>query len=151
MSSHPERPDNMIQRALAALTMLTLGACTNVNMQGTLDQVTSAFTSDQQDELYDSVYRDTPDAAPRPEPLSRRGNPPSYQQNGQTYTVLNSAVGFLETGGAQVYPTNFHGKRTANGEVYDMFAMSAGHKSLPLPSYVRVTHKRSGRSVVVRV
>ncbi len=92
-----------------------------------------------------------PDAVPRPEPRSRGGNAPTYSVFGKTYRVLDDARGFRERGYASWYGKKFHGNTTANGEVYDMFQMTAAHKSLPLPSYVRVTRIDNGKSVVVRV
>ncbi len=92
-----------------------------------------------------------PDAVPHPEPRSRLGNPASYVVNGHRYYVLASARGYVERGIASWYGTKFHGRRTSSGEPYDMYAMTAAHKTLPLPTYVRVTNLRNGRSVVVRV
>ena len=74
-----------------------------------------------------------------------------YTVGGVTYQPLPSASGYEETGQASWYGTKFHGRQTANGEIYDMFKMTAAHKTLPLPSYVRVTHVENGRSVVLRV
>jgi len=74
-----------------------------------------------------------------------------YQIAGKWYYPLASATGYNEIGTASWYGTKFHGKKTANGERYDMHAMSAAHKTLPLPSMVRVTNLENGRSVVVRV
>lgn len=92
-----------------------------------------------------------PNAEPRSEPLSRSGNPTSYVVFGKRYYTLQSARGYRERGIASWYGTKFHGRRTSNGEIYDMYAMTAAHKSLPLPTYVRVTNLRNGRWVVVRV
>ncbi|WP_352887302.1 septal ring lytic transglycosylase RlpA family protein [Sinimarinibacterium thermocellulolyticum] len=92
-----------------------------------------------------------PDAVPRSEPRSRSGNAPTYSVFGRTYRVLDDARGFRERGIASWYGKKFHGNRTANGEVYDMYQMTAAHKSLPLPSYARVTRLDDGRSVVVRI
>jgi len=92
-----------------------------------------------------------PDAIPRNEPLSRGGNQASYEVFGKRYYVLNSAEGFTERGVASWYGNKFHGNQTSNGEIYDMYAMTAAHKRLPLPSYVRVTNLKNQRSVVVRV
>lgn len=74
-----------------------------------------------------------------------------YKVRGQWYYPLASANGYDKTGVASWYGTKFHGKKTANGERYDMHAMSAAHKTLPMPSMVRVTNLDNGRSVVVRV
>ena len=74
-----------------------------------------------------------------------------YRVGGRTYYPLSTARGYDKTGIASWYGRDFHGKRTANGERYDMHALSAAHKTLPLPSLVRVTNLENGRSVVVRV
>ncbi len=92
-----------------------------------------------------------PDAVPRREPLSRGGNSPVYSVFGKTYRVLTDARGFRENGYASWYGKKFHGATTANGETYDMYRMTAAHKSLPLPSFARVTRLDTGKSVVVRV
>lgn len=92
-----------------------------------------------------------PDAVPRAEPRSARGNPPFYEVMGRRYYVMNDGVGHRERGVASWYGTKFHGRTTSSGEPYDMYAMTAAHKTLPLPTYVRVTHRGNGRSVVVRV
>jgi rare lipoprotein A len=92
-----------------------------------------------------------PDAVPRVEPRSLLGNPPFYEVAGRRYVVLPSAAGYVERGIASWYGPQFHGLRTATGEPYDMFAMTAAHKTLPLPCYARVTNLSNGRSVVVRI
>ncbi len=92
-----------------------------------------------------------PDAVPRVEPRARFGNPPVYEVMGQRYEVLPSASGYLERGVASWYGPDFHGVATSTREPYDMYAMTAAHKTLPLPCYVRVTNLANGRSVVVRV
>jgi rare lipoprotein A len=92
-----------------------------------------------------------PDAVPRIEPRSPLGNPPFYEVAGRRYVVLPSASGYVERGIASWYGPQFHGLRTATGEPYDMFAMTAAHKTLPLPCYARVTNLANGRSVVVRI
>jgi rare lipoprotein A len=91
------------------------------------------------------------DATPKPEPRSKYGNPPDYEVFGQRYFVLNSATGYKERGRASWYGTKFNGRRTSSGEPYDMFQMTAAHKTLPLPTYVRVTRVSSGKSVIVKV
>lgn len=92
-----------------------------------------------------------PDAVPRKEPLSRYGNPETYEVFGRTYRVKRSARGHIERGTASWYGPGFHAERTSSGEPYDMYAMTAAHKTLPIPAYVRVTNLDNGRSVVVRV
>jgi rare lipoprotein A len=92
-----------------------------------------------------------PDAVPRVEPRSRSGNPPFYEVDGRRYFVLGTSDGYLERGVASWYGPDFHGGRTATGDKYDMYAMTAAHKTLPLPCYMQVTNLGNGRSVVVRV
>ena len=93
----------------------------------------------------------TADAVPRAEPPSRRGNPASYTVHGQRYQVMASNTGFRERGIASWYGDKFHGRPTSSGEPYDMYKMTAAHKSLRLPTYVRVTNLDNGKSVIVRV
>jgi len=92
----------------------------------------------------------TPDAIPRIETFLARANRP-YVALGRSYTPLTSDVAFRERGAASWYGRQFHGNRTASGEIYDMFAMTAAHPTLPIPSYVRVTAMRTRQSVIVRV
>ena len=92
-----------------------------------------------------------PDPKPRIEPRSRYGNPPSYVVFGRRYTLLPSADGYLERGTASWYGPGFHAERTSSGEPYDMYAMTAAHKTLPIPVYAEVTNLRNGRRVVVRI
>ena len=92
-----------------------------------------------------------PDAVPKWEPRSKKGNPPFYSVLGKRYVVLGSSDNFVERGVASWYGPTFHGVATSNGEQYDMYGMSAAHKTLPLPAYARVTNLRNGKSVVVRI
>lgn len=107
------------------------------------------------------VYRDgapdgypdlshTPDAVPRAEPYNR-GNMRSYTVLGRTYRPMKTSRGFVQQGIASWYGSKFHGNKTANGERYDMYAMSAAHRRLPLPSYVQVRNLENGRTTIVRV
>lgn len=82
---------------------------------------------------------------------SKRGNPSSYVVFGKRYHVLDSSDGFVQRGIASWYGTKFHGRPTSSGEVYNMHAMSAAHKTLPIPVYVHVKNLDNGRSLVVRV
>ena len=91
-----------------------------------------------------------PDAEPRQEPLSETGNKP-YSALGKRYVPMSSARGYRKRGTASWYGKKFHGKRTSSGERYDMYAMTAAHRTLPLPSYVRVTNLRNSKTVIVRV
>ncbi len=92
-----------------------------------------------------------PDAVPVSEPRSKRGNPASYEVFGRTYYVMDSADGFVQQGIASWYGPDFHGKTTSSGDLYDMYKMTAAHKTLPIPAYVRVTNLENGKSSVVRV
>lgn len=94
---------------------------------------------------------DPPDALPRVEPKSRFGNPPFYVVAGKRYDVLASSEGFVERGIASWYGPRFHGRRASSGETYDMYAMTAAHPSLPLPTYAQVTNLENGRSATVRI
>ncbi len=95
--------------------------------------------------------RHVADAIPRREPRSRYGNPRSYTVAGRTYRVMADSRGFVEEGIASWYGRKFHGRRTSSGEPYDMYAMTAAHKTLPLPTYVEVHNLDNGRRIVVRV
>ena len=88
---------------------------------------------------------------PKTEPRARFGNPAFYEVYGQRYVVLPTAQGYVERGVASWYGPDFHGIRTSTGEPYDMYAMTAAHKTLPLPAYARVTNLRNGRSITVRI
>ncbi|MBS1146693.1 MAG: rare lipoprotein [Proteobacteria bacterium] len=91
-----------------------------------------------------------PDAVPRAEPLNRFANRP-YDVLGSSYVPQTERRAYSEEGVASWYGKRFHGKKTASGEPYDMYAMTAAHPTLPIPSYVRVTSLASGKSVVVRI
>jgi rare lipoprotein A len=92
-----------------------------------------------------------PDAVPRAEPRSRNGNPPFYDVNGERYRVLSSAAGYVERGVASWYGPDFQGHSTSSGERYDMYAMTAAHRTLPIPCYARITNLANGRSILVRI
>lgn len=82
---------------------------------------------------------------------SRYGNPPLYEVFGKRYYVMQSSLGYRKRGTASWYGKKFHGRKTSSGETYNMYAFTAAHKSLPLPTNVRVTNLRNGKSIVVRV
>ena len=116
----------------------------------------TACSSSRYQHAHDSIPTRLPnpnelkDAIPRAEIYSRGGNK-KYQVRGINYQVLNSAEGFEQIGTASWYGNKFHGHLTSNGEIYDMYAMTAAHKNLPLPSYVKVTNITNNKSVIVRV
>lgn len=91
------------------------------------------------------------DAVPRVEPRSKGGNPKSYVVFGKRYHVMRSSKGYVERGIASWYGKKFHGRRTSNGEIYDMYQMTAAHKTLPIPTYVQVTNLKTGKQIIVRV
>ncbi len=91
-----------------------------------------------------------PDATPREEPLHRYANRP-YKALGKSYTPLTVAGKYKERGIASWYGKKFHGRHTSSGEIYDMYAMTAAHPTLPLPSYARVTNPANQKSVIVRI
>lgn len=91
------------------------------------------------------------DVLPVHAPLSRYGNPGEYKVNGHTYEVLTTSSGYRTRGLASWYGTRFHSKRTSSGEDYDMYALTAAHKTLPIPCYVRVKNLDNGRVAIVKV
>jgi rare lipoprotein A len=129
--------------AVAALVAL-IAAC------GTAPKKAGYYQDDGPPDRVPASIASIPDAVPRVEPLHRATSKP-YTALGRTYTPLAGDAPFRQRGMASWYGRQFHGNRTANGETYDMFAMTAAHPILPIPSYVRVTNMRTGRSVIVRV
>ncbi len=92
-----------------------------------------------------------PNAQPKCEHLAKYGNMPCYRVDGRCYYVMHTAKNYEERGVASWYGTKFHKQRTSSGERYDMLAMTAAHRTLPLPTYVEVTNLRNGRKVIVKV
>lgn len=92
-----------------------------------------------------------PDAQPRVEPLRSGGPNKPYEVMGQRHVPMTGDLPLLESGGASWYGRKFHGQPTASGEIYDMYAMTAAHKTMPIPSYALVRNPANGREVVVRV
>ncbi|MDH3362731.1 MAG: septal ring lytic transglycosylase RlpA family protein, partial [Gammaproteobacteria bacterium] len=124
-----------------AVMSLALAACGSGNLRG-----------DGPPSSGDSRIPDLPgDAIPRPEARSKYGNGPVYEVFGKSYRVMPSSKGYRERGVASWYGRKFHGNLTSNREVYDMHAMTAAHKTLPLPTYVRVRNLQNDKSIVVRV
>ena len=92
-----------------------------------------------------------PNPTPKWEPLSHKGNKSPYFVRSKRYTLLKQAKGYQEEGVASWYGLKFHGELTSNGEVYNMYALTAAHKTLPLPAYLRVTNLENNKSIIVRV
>lgn len=108
------------------------------------------YLDDGPHESVPSNLDQVPDAVPRAEPI-RAANMKPYEALGKTYTPMIQLTPYRERGVASWYGRRYHGQKTASGEVYDMYGMSAAHPTLPIPSYVRVTNVRNGRAVVLRV
>ncbi len=100
---------------------------------------------------YSKQWDEIPDAVPVSVKPSKYGNPDSYEVFGETYYVKDSATGFQQKGIASWYGNKFHGERTSSGEDYNMYAMTAAHKTLPIPVFVEVTNHDNGRKAIVKV
>jgi len=133
--------------ALLVVCMLLLSACsTGSSRSGSGGYYSTDGPPSDVPENLDAV----PDAVPRNEKLARGPNKP-YTVMGQNFVPDTSGQPYKTRGRASWYGKKFHGKKTSNGETYDMFAMTAAHPTLPIPSYVRVTRVSNGKSVVLRV
>jgi len=130
----------IIQTLFLIISVLLLASCSNGRYQDKHDSIPTRLPNQNEQQ----------DAIARAEPYSRGGNK-NYQVRGINYKVLPSAENFEQIGTASWYGNKFHGHLTSNGEIYDMYAMSAAHKHLPLPTYLRVTNLANNKSVIVRV
>lgn len=130
---------------VAAMTILAAGLFAGCSTTRTMIEPKDAAPANPID------VSSIPDAVPRTEPLSRYGNPESYVVYGKRYYTLPSSKGYKARGLASWYGMKFHGKRTSSGEPYDLYGMTAAHKTLPLPTYVEVTNLDNGRTVTVKV
>jgi len=126
------------QRLALLPIVLALSACTMIGSTGTVIPPAPAPSSIR-------------DVVPTPEDPSAGGNMAEYEQSGRTYRVLDWSYGYDERGIASWYGEQFHGRMTSSGEPYDMYALSAAHRTLPLPTFVRVTNLTNGQSVILRV
>ncbi len=149
LSTPPEVKRTIMQRshyriAIIALPLLMSGC-------GTLPNGTSFFSQQDSAPAHPVDVSNVANAIPRVEPHSRYGNPESYVVFGQRYYVKKSSLNHVERGVASWYGTKFHGRRTSSGEPYDMLAMTAAHKSLPLPTYAEVTNLENGRKIIVKI
>jgi rare lipoprotein A len=134
----------VVARLLMALALLVLVGCTTPSLRGPEPRDgPPAHAPVDLARLPDPVVRD--------EPKSARGNPRSYTVRGKTYRVMDTATGYRASGLASWYGSKFHGRQTSSGEPFDMFALTAAHRSLPLPTFVRVTNLQNGRTTIVRV
>lgn len=147
---------------IALATLLVLAGCSSTPKRDTLETASSAasgsvskrgggyYLDDGPGDNPPSNLAALPDATPRHEPL-RKANMRPYVALGKSYTPMTTLESYKERGIASWYGRRYHGQKTASGEIYDMYAMTAAHPILPLPSYVRVTNIKNGKFVVVRV
>jgi len=135
--------------ALVAAAVLA-AACGSTPKKGPSATSPKYYADDGPPESVPEDIARIPDAVPRDEPYHRYANRP-YTVFGRTYVPVVNDDPVRERGLASWYGRKFHGQKTASGEVYDMFAMTAAHKTFPIPSFARVTNVKNGRSVVVRV
>jgi rare lipoprotein A len=149
---------NLLLRALMIVALAVAGsACHGKRVRETPPRAAPRAHAPAPAELRDGGPAVPPDVSQVPEPVPRAepraayGNRTPYTVLGRTYHVMASARGYVERGIASWYGTKFHGRLTSSREPYDMYAMTAAHKTLPLPSYVRVTNLDNQRSVIVRV
>ncbi|MCC5855896.1 MAG: septal ring lytic transglycosylase RlpA family protein [Idiomarina sp.] len=134
----------MMRRVIIAVSVATLLAGCSSKPEGRyhIAQDRAPLRTPTPAELVDPI--------PRVEAHSRQGNAP-YTLFGQRYEILETAEGYEEEGIASWYGQKFHGHLTSNGEFFDMFSMTAAHKTLPLPTYARVTNLDNGHEVIVRI
>ncbi|HET7793109.1 MAG TPA: septal ring lytic transglycosylase RlpA family protein [Rhizobacter sp.] len=136
MTTTPRRPAHSL--FFIALLSLLLAACSTVTKDGPESRPPSNL---------DKV----PDAQPQVEPIRQGGPNKPYEQSGKSYTPIQGDPALREKGLASWYGKKFQGRRTASGEVYNMYAMTAAHKTMPIPSYARVRNPANGREIIVRV
>ena len=139
-----------MRAALLVVTAVAVAACGTAPKAPAPPKKPAYYADDGPPESVPVDIAAIPDAVPRDEPYHRYANRP-YTVFGRSYAPVVNDDPMRERGLASWYGRKFHGQKTSSGEVYDMFAMTAAHKTLPIPSYAKVTSVASGRSVVVRV
>jgi rare lipoprotein A len=152
------RTGQLLLRAIAWLVPALLAACGSAPPRsppsgplGVVRPAPGAADRDGPEANPPADLASVPDAEPRIEPIRVGGPNKPYEALGRGYVPVLEDRPFTERGLASWYGRKFHGRRTANGEVYDMYAMTAAHPTLPIPSYARVRNPANGREVVVRV
>jgi peptidoglycan lytic transglycosylase len=144
-------PATLCRRAVLAACVLLLAACGTSPPKSSSPPISGKYYSnDGPGDSPPANLDGIPDATPRLEPLHRFANRP-YTVLGQDFVPAVSLRPYKERGVASWYGRKFHGQKTSIGETYDMYAMTAAHPTLPLPSYAKVTNVATGKSVVVRV
>jgi rare lipoprotein A len=137
-------------RIVVGFLLLAIVGCTSAPPQEQARRPGGYYKDDGPGEKVPDNLASLPDAEPRAEPLNRMANRP-YDVFGKRYVPLASVQPFHQRGMASWYGKRFHGQKTSSGELYDMYAMTAAHTTLPIPSYARVTRVATGRSVIVRI
>jgi rare lipoprotein A len=132
---------NLFYKPCLVLLMILLAACTSMNRGGNVQDGPPNYNVD---------VSKIPDAVPRPEHLSSSGNH-TYVVRGHRYYILHNTRNYIARGTASWYGTKFHRHSTSSGEPYDMLAMTAASRNLPIPSYAEVTNLQNSRSVIVKV
>ena len=133
-----------MKNVFALVLLLALAACGSTPNKG------GYYKDDGPHERPPANLERVADAVPRAEPLHKFANRP-YSALGKNYVPMTSLQPFSQRGLASWYGKRYHGQKTSSGEVYDMYAMTGAHPTLPIPSYVRVTNLANGKSVVVRI
>ena len=148
---------NNIKGIIFLLTALCLAGCQTNNVEkNSEDPVTDSkskgayYLDDGPEEVIPENLSSIPNAIPKKEPLNKFSNRP-YKVFGKTYYPMTSLKPYTATGYATWYGKKYHGNKTSIGEVYDMYKMTAAHKTLPLPCYVKVTNLKNDKTVIVRV
>lgn len=146
---------NVLFILFATILVFVISACSNTPRMGqtpTQKYVKGGgyYLDDGPEENPPSNLDSVPNAVPRNEPLNTATMRP-YVALGKTYTPMTALKSYKERGQASWYGKRYHGQRTASGDIYDMYSMTAAHPTLPIPSYVRVTNLQNGSSVIVRI
>lgn len=146
---------NTLRAALYILTIFLISACSSTknysgSSSGVATQGGGYYKDDGPGHNIPANIANIPDATPKVE-NPRPANLRPYSVMGKRYHPINANQSYRQQGIASWYGRKFHGNKTATGETYDMYAMSAAHTTLPLPSYAKVTHAKNGKSVIVRV
>lgn len=140
----------IISGFILGLLILNLGACSSTPSPTYHSNYRYHLRQDKAPGFKINANR-IPNAVPKAEPLSKHGNPKSYVVFGRRYYVMKSAKGYHARGIASWYGMKFHDFKTSNGETYNVAAMTAAHKTLPLPTYLQVTNLRNRKKIIVKV
>jgi rare lipoprotein A len=152
-----DSPHLFLRLVVPAILLVLLGGCASDGEVGLPERLPDERIAKPAPPLKDGTppwradLPQIPDAIPRPEPLTATGNKTPYQVLGRTYVLQPMVPGQRVRGLGSWYGTKFHEQKTSLGEDYDVYAMTAAHKTLPIPCYLRVTNLENGRQVVVRV